>query len=1729
MAEQVKTQREIESEADKAKLSTDVFIEITKGAEFEERDYFTAPSATKSFSDQPVEGDYFGTPSPEPSVSEIEEESSGATVATPLIDTDVERVDVSAEPIKIPEYVDDTIPEYIDDMEFIGELHDEMETIGADTFIPLKVPDMPPSDFMEGLRSSSTVKMFTGEIPDPKEREFWDQVQFGLGNIVGEFPIFYVGGVFAGASKILQMGGAFGLDKALNKLVNDHIQKGEIINSRNFWEIMDTPEFYVRLEDAMKEFGKGELVGGLTAGAGAGVGMVGTKLGLPQIRMGVGALGKSKAGLGVGHFANEMAKFTAEVPTMVAAESLLEGVPITREDLALTAMTLFILKMAALPLANETRPWVKQKALSFEETTRRLVEIYNKYKIHPRNVTLNDLYDNGARLERASEQGFVEGQFYHGSRADIKEFQYDTQGLTTDAASAKKGFFFTTSSKVATGYALGVLGKSRDYMQLGQKLKKLESERGNNLKYLRTINESLKILNREIKPDKYQKKKQDLIKGLKEKPNEKDIKEIEKRLAEEHFPSIKDEMVKSGFIKIGTAFETIPADTASGMKIVKDASGEPKLKDVYILEFNKLRETVKTEYNEKELDIQDEMDRSLEEEHKERTDVARRVGSGKDALIKYVKEIGGLDPERSHFYELEEIYKDGLKKAEELGASYEEKVTKLYSEMKAAEIELEAVDSRGASVYPVRLKFEDPMYHDYGGERYREESYSDLIDEALDNGHDALILRDTFDPGSHKFDEMTDVVIVFEPEQIRSAYDSFKEENRDSPLLIHEDPSVTEFPEQLNALENFVRQFAEMGEEGMVKLPDWSKRLTDELIERGRIPDWLRKRRDVDKETIGEAKKLVEEKEKPVEAEPTLETIVEPLKKSQEKYRHRIADKISDFFDPIGKLPYKEEYLIERYKTFGKLARIDDVVASVGKAFKGLKKKDREAVYEYMTTKDASLDLISDKAQEKYGTRDTAKEAKDLIDKIGQKLVERKMMSKETYEKHRGEYLPRVYLKHLLGEEGIGMGGGKLGVSDQGYLKPRKDIPEEVRKILMGEITDPAFLTGRAIGFPERDMVLHDFLETISEKGKTRGWILEDSVVDYMPSNEFIREMQKGEGTQFFKFPKKPKKVSAIWLQEEAKRLKEQAAYMEEGELRNRALRYAEDMEEQAKPGLNLTPSKDFKQIPNTSKYGALKGVWVRKEIHSDLTGTIGMMPKDPAVMQQILGDGGAVVKWTQAWKLSKVALNPPTQIRNLVSNGVMLNLSGVSMVKLPLRMIEAASSIAANGKYWKIAKKYGVTKSTFSSEELLSLKTDMMKIEAKGIHPMAKMKLMVSRIANFAGDVYGKSESIFKVAKIIDSMKKGMSEGEAVLEANKWLFDYSLVHPSIRYLRNAPLGAPFATFYYKAFPIMIETAIKHPQRFLPYVAIPFVLQQMIANEYNVTREDLDHLKQALPDYMRKKAEVYIMPYKDKHGRWEIFDYSYFVPWGFITSMAKNLGEGLSNPSLEKFKDVFMVTGLLGTPVVAAINAITVNKDSFTKRPIYNEADPFSVQLADMMGYIWRSQAPTWMTDIGAAAHTYRALFGKVNPKTGEPLLTMRQALWRWAGVNLYPINPEMSRMKNIKKMQREIQDAQNNMKWEMFDMNLTKDEMQAIMNEYMAHIKERQKSLQEYIEISEIHPNLMREESRKPFTMKDLQKMFEAEGIKMNEQQLENLVNTKEFDDFLREKLNSNLTGVGK
>lgn len=78
----------------------------------------------------------------------------------------------------------------------------------------------------------------------------------------------------------------------------------------------------------------------------------------------------------------------------------------------------------------------------------------------------------------------------------------------------------------------------------------------------------------------------------------------------------------------------------------------------------------------------------------------------------------------------------------------------------------------GGNVMPVALSYKNPLVHDFGGSSYREQTYSDLIDKALAGGHDALILKNTYDPGGGPA-KLIDVGVVFSPDQIRSRFAAF--------------------------------------------------------------------------------------------------------------------------------------------------------------------------------------------------------------------------------------------------------------------------------------------------------------------------------------------------------------------------------------------------------------------------------------------------------------------------------------------------------------------------------------------------------------------------------------------------------------------------------------------------------------------------------------------------------------------------------------------------------------------------------------------------------------------------------------------------------------------------------------------------------------------------------------------------------------------------------------------
>ena len=65
------------------------------------------------------------------------------------------------------------------------------------------------------------------------------------------------------------------------------------------------------------------------------------------------------------------------------------------------------------------------------------------------------------------------------------------------------------------------------------------------------------------------------------------------------------------------------------------------------------------------------------------------------------------------------------------------------------------------NMYEVAVRFDNPMVHDYDGERYREETYRSVIERAIKEGHDGVILKNTYDGGP-----IDNIFVALENEQI---------------------------------------------------------------------------------------------------------------------------------------------------------------------------------------------------------------------------------------------------------------------------------------------------------------------------------------------------------------------------------------------------------------------------------------------------------------------------------------------------------------------------------------------------------------------------------------------------------------------------------------------------------------------------------------------------------------------------------------------------------------------------------------------------------------------------------------------------------------------------------------------------------------------------------------------------------------------------------------------------
>ena len=426
--------------------------------------------------------------------------------------------------------------------------------------------------------------------------------------------------------------------------------------------------------------------------------------------------------------------------------------------------------------------------------------------------------------------------------------------------------------------------------------------------------------------------------------------------------------------------------------------------------------------------------------------------------------------------------------------------------------------------------------------------------------------------------------------------------------------------------------------------------------------------------------------------------------------RH-FREKIGSFFDTFKYVPYAPLFRSIRSAYQGKLGEVLEYGEDVKKLYTDLSDQDKEEVFKYFTNVDATPEMISN-----VKLREASVKFKNKIMEIGEEAFKKDIFpeaSRAQYEELQGQYLPRIFLAHLLtGKRGASPFGMKA--SPLYWSETRLEL-DELRKELLGEVTDPAYLIYRAVTVPQMDMIIIDYLHELSERvafeptetiKKLDARLKETRAKIKTEKDEEVRQQWKEELASLLEEKKKIPSgervvagipwvlpgqwivykitdpltgktrskrttVHAIDVQLEGLRAVEghpntkpdvvKKAVAEIAKLEALKKEFYDQMgglDEAAYYDKNYD-TKMFRQMPKGRRFGSLAGVWIRKEIYQDIMGNSSTAFGEQNLFSKMFSPHGKHAKLVGIWKTLKVPMNPPTVSRNFVNNTMLLNLFG--------------------------------------------------------------------------------------------------------------------------------------------------------------------------------------------------------------------------------------------------------------------------------------------------------------------------------------------------------------------------------------------------------------------------------------------------------------------------------------
>lgn len=679
------------------------------------------------------------------------------------------------------------------------------------------------------------------------------------------------------------------------------------------------------------------------------------------------------------------------------------------------------------------------------------------------------------------------------------------------------------------------------------------------------------------------------------------------------------------------------------------------------------------------------------------------------------------------------------------------------------------------------------------------------------------------------------------------------------------------------------------------------------------------------------------------------------------------------FWSPLSTLPKTAEYQALRNKTFGQLDRVEHFTEKVWKQTKDMSPDDKRDIFRVL---DGQLDPSALNPDAKV----VALRLRYLNNSIGKMLVQRGMLSEETFLAHKDQYVRYTYLKHVLGDKANKAIGGS-GRMDLSYIKARTDLTNEQRRAI-GLIEDVSVAQPVGMSKSLSDVAKHDMFAKVAQNPS---WVWQPSIVE-IPSGG-----------------PKPVKMSIGKLVEEVeaqRRIYKQAPNVPE--VKQRLDELEQVLASATARTRNLPP--DFVQLPTDSHLGDLAGAFVRVEIARDILPVFSSMKSSPAASKAVNAILDVTEKGMTAYKISKTALNVPTVFRNTVSNFIQLNMSGIPIYDVPRHMMSAAQSMANKDQVYTLALRNGLFKTNFSTAEIQEVLDTVRTMQNRDFFGMFAG---VKKLTKY----YGKIDDFFKLTKFSEQLSKNVSVEKAAAEAQKWGMDYTNVHPAIKVARR--FVTPFASYPYKITPLIAESIAKRPWVIAKYMAIPAGMAALARQTLDLTDADWERLQKNLPVFVKKNQSMAILPWKSPEGQTQWVNLEYFFPWQQGMAVARDVKRGA-------FGEVASDIGM-GNPwydiyaVLKTMKGDSPPKDMRTGREIFNKLDTPTEKAVKTAEWLYNRWAPPMLTREGAVGTTGKMLTGDKD-RYGRTV-TPGQAGAKYFGVNVIAPTPLATTMERKQKI----------------------------------------------------------------------------------------------------------------